>query len=87
MTLDDFDTWRVMYSKFVYAYYKYDIYFALINYPEALDSQEVRVAMTENEQWKRPLAHVTLGNLEPGASASGSQTSQTPNSLHATKQR
>ena len=42
MTLDDFDTWWVLYSQFVGVDSKSGIRFALNNVPEAQDSCKVR---------------------------------------------
>ena len=48
MTLDDLDTWRVIFSQFVGADSVSGIHFALNNDPEAQDSYKVRFGITEN---------------------------------------
>ena len=47
MTLDDVDTWRVIYSQFIGADSKYGIDFALTNTLVAQDSCKVRNIMVE----------------------------------------
>ena len=47
MTLDDLDTWRVIYSICLGAYMKSSIHFGLYGDPQAQDSYEVRIAITE----------------------------------------
>ena len=71
MTSDDFDTWRVVYSKFVVADSKSGISFALNNVPEAQDSYKVRKNNGRNGLRKQPMAGVTLRDLDPGATVYG----------------
>ena len=71
MTLDDLDTWPVVYSQFVGADSKYDIAFALNNVPEAQASCKVRKNNGRNWLRNRPMAGVTLRELDPGATVYG----------------
>ena len=71
MTSGDFDTLWVVYSQFVDADSKSDISFALNNVPEAQDSCEVRKNNGLNGLRKRPMAGVTLRDLDPGATVYG----------------
>ena len=71
MTLDDLDTWWVMYSQFLGADSGSGIYFALNNDLEARYTYTVRIVMTENGQRKRLLTCVTLRDLDPGATVYG----------------
>ena len=73
MTWNDLDTWWVIYSKFVCVDSKHGIHFALNNDSEAQDTPKVRFGMTKNnKQRKRPLACVTLRDLDPGTTVYGS---------------
>ena len=65
MTSDEFDPWRVVYCQFVGADSKYGISFALNNAPEARDSCEVRKINGRNGLRKRPMAGVSLRDLDP----------------------
>ena len=71
MTSEDFDTWLVVYSQFVGADSKSGISFALNNVSEAQDSSKVRKYNGRNGQRKRPMAVVTLRDLDPGATVYG----------------
>ena len=71
MTFDEIDTWRFIYCQFVGADSKYGISFALNNVLEAQDSYKVRFGMTGTKQRKRPLACVTLRDLDPRATVYG----------------
>ena len=71
MTSDDFDTWWVVYSQFVGSDSKYGISFALNNVAEAQDSCKVRKNNDGNGLRKRPMAGVTLRDLDPGAAVYG----------------
>ena len=72
MTSDDFDTLRVMYSRFVGADSKSGIIFVLRNALEAQDSCKVRKKNNgRNEVRKRPMAGVTLRDLDPGETVYG----------------
>ena len=64
MTSDEFDTWRVVYSQFVGADFKYGISFALNIVPEAQDSCEFRKNNGRNGLRKRPMAVVALRDLD-----------------------
>ena len=66
MTSDDFDTWRVVYSQFVVADSQSGISFVLNNVSEAQDSCKVRKNNGRNGLRKRPMASVTLHDLDPG---------------------
>ena len=72
MTSDDFDTWRVVYSRFVGADPKSGISFALNNVPEAQESCKVRQNNGRNGLRKRPMAGVTLRDLDTGTTVYGS---------------
>ena len=71
LTSDDFDTWRVVYGQFVGADSESGISFALNNDPEAQDSCKVRQNNGPNGLRKRPMAGVTLRDLDPGATVYG----------------
>ena len=78
MTSDDSDTWRVVYSQLVGAESKSGINFALNNVPEAQDSCKVRKYNGRNGLRKRPMAGVTLRDLDPGATVYGFSISLNP---------
>ena len=73
MTSDELDTWRVVYSQFVGADFKYGISFAL----NKTTSMRLRIAVKleknngRNGLRKRPMAGVTLRDLNPGATVYG----------------
>ena len=71
MTSDKFDTWRVVYSQLVGSDSKSGIRFALNNVPEAQDSCNVSKNNGRNGLRKRPMAGVTLRDLDPGAAVYG----------------
>ena len=71
MISDEFDTWPVVYSQFVGADSKSGISIALNNVPEAQDSCKVRKNNGRNGLRKRPMAGVTLRDLDPGATVYG----------------
>ena len=71
MTSDEFDTWWVVYSQFVGDNSKYGISFALNNVPEAQDNCTVTRNNGRNGLRKRPMAGVTLRDLESGATVYG----------------
>ena len=71
MTSDEFDTWRVVNSQFVGADSKSGIRFVLNNVPEAQDSCKVRQNKCRNGLHKRPMAGVTLRDLDPGTTVYG----------------
>ena len=71
MTSNDFDTWWVVCSQFVSADFKYGISFPLNNVLEAQDSCKVRQNNGRNGLRKRPVAGVTLRDLDPGATVYG----------------
>ena len=71
MTSDDFDTWRIVYSQLVGADSKSGISFALNNVPEAQDRCKVRKNNGRNELRKRPMAGMTLRDLDPWATVYG----------------
>ena len=71
MTSGDLDTWRVICSQFVGADSESDIGFALNNVPEAQNSCKVRQNNGRNGLQKRPMAGVTLRDLDPGATVYG----------------
>ena len=80
VTLDDLETWRVMYSKLVGAYFGSGIHLALNTDPET------RFGMTENKQQKRPLAHAwPCETLTSGWLYRAPRYPQTSNSLRAMK--
>ena len=54
MTFDDLDTWRVTYSQFVDADFKYDISSALNNDPEAQGSCKLRIKTAEMSHGNGP---------------------------------
>ena len=67
MTSDDLDTWRVLYSQLAGAESESVISFALNNVSEVQDSCKVRKNNGRNGLRKRPMAGVTLRDLDPGA--------------------
>ena len=72
MISDEFDTWRAVYSQLVGADSKSGVSFALKNAPEAQDSCKVRKKNNcRNEVRKRPMAGVTLRDLDPGETVYG----------------
>ena len=71
MTSDEFDTWRVVNSQFVGADSKSGIRFVLNNVPEAQNSCKVRQNKCRNGLHKRPMAGVTLRDLDPGTTVYG----------------
>ena len=71
MTSDDFDKWRVVYSQFVDVDSKFGISFVLNDVPEAQDTCKVRKNNGRNGLRKRPMAGVTLRDLDPGATVYG----------------
>ena len=85
MTSDDLDTWRVCNSQqFVAADSESGTSFALNNVPEAQDSCKVRKNQKScddrknndrNGLRKRPMAGVTLRDLDPGETVYGSSIS------------
>ena len=71
MTSDDFGTWWIVYSQIVGADSKTGISFALNNVTEAQESCKVRKNNGRNGLRKRPMAGVTLRDLDLGATVYG----------------
>ena len=71
MTFDDLDTWRVVYGQFVGADSKSGISVARNDVPEAQDGCKVRKNNVRNVLRKRPMAGVTLRDLDPGTTVYG----------------
>ena len=71
MTFDDLETLWVIYSQLVGDDSKSGISFALNNVPEAQDSCKARKNNGRNGLRKRPMAGVTLRDLDPGATVYG----------------
>ena len=67
MTSDDLYTSRVLYGQFVGADSESDTSFALNNVPDAQDSCKVRKNNGRNGLRKRPMAGVSLGDLDSRA--------------------
>ena len=71
MTSDDLDTWRLLYSQFVGADSESGISCALNNVSEAQDICKVRKNNGRNGLRKRPMAGLTLRDLDLGATVYG----------------
>ena len=71
MTLYELDTRMVINSVFIGAYFESDIHFALNNDPDAQDSTKLEL-LRQKRDTKRPLACVTLRDLDSRATIYGS---------------